>query len=231
MIDFLSAKRYDPSYKQGEDPLNTEEGARGDYLYEALEYRGSHMGRYEVRGNGKDQHGDDWSGVSDGLQNDGGGGSKGGGAGGGANSGDHVGKGELEDTEYVMMSRERNRAASKSASNSPLRGQAGENDGEDSKLIGKEEQRHGKHRSRRKQWEVPSDGKEGRDSDGRESSEISDVFRKGLGGIIPSDLGDDGIGSGDTAGGMNLLRDSPGYRLGLSLYSSMKDDSDSERSG
>ena len=135
------------------------------------------------------------------------------------------------------MSRERSRG-SKSASNSP-RGEAedaeeqvrgaegrgsGRPGGEDQRYDGQNQRQ--KNRPRKKRWDVREQG----DSSDRDQPEIFDVIRKGgLGQIIQSDPGN--TAAGDMAGGMDLLRDSPGYHLSLSLYESIKDDSDSERSG
>jgi len=226
VIDLISAKRYETGY-DNEEALPGKENQVG-YLYSShLDYAGGgggHMRGYEGSRSGRDYHGgDSW--TLDGREdvNTRGGGGQG-------------GKGEDED-EYVMMSRERNRGtSSKSASNSPLRGESEGNAAEDfgsprvkdgGRGSGKEEQHHGKSRSRNKKWDGE---REGRDSD-KDQAELSDVFRKGFGQLILSDPGEGGAGGGDSTGGMKLLRDSPGYQLSLSLYNSMKEDSDSERSG
>ena len=228
VIDLISSKRYESGY-DNEDSLPVKDGG---YLYPShLDYTsgegGGHLRSYEGSRSGRDYRGaDSWT-LDDRDDVD----ARGGGG--------QVGSGEDED-KYVAMSRERNRGvSSKPSSNSPLRGE-GEGNAVDEfgsprvkdggRGGGKEEQHHGKSRTRNKKWDLREDEGEGRSSD-KDQPEISDVFRKGFGQLFLSDPGEGGAGGGDSTGGMKLLRDSPGYQLGLSLYNSMKDDSDSERSG
>lgn len=229
VIDLLSAKRYEAGgYEGNEDSLVGKEGQE-NYLYSPLDYRASHMGRYEGRRSDQDDCREDWSVPTGEHRSDGGAGAMMG------SGGELAGKRKDEDSEYVVMSRERTRASSKSASNSPLRGEAdNETEGKEARMSGREEHRHSsKGRPRKKKWNVHGE-EDNRESSDREQPEISSVISKGFGQIIRSDLAENagGGGGGEPAGGgMKLLRDSPGYRLGLRMYDHMKDDSDSERSG
>lgn len=190
------------------------------------------MSHYEGRGSGQESRGNAWTVTSNDQQDDP-----------SMDVGRKYGSGE-EDAEegggregdYVVMARDRSRG-SKSASNSPRGGDTEKTDelmrgaeGRGSGRLGEDQRYDNQRKSRsRRKWET----RDQVDDTNRESDKdqpVSDVIRKGFGPLIHSDPGGSS-GSGDMPGGMELLRDSPGYHLGLSLYDSMKDDSDSERSG